>query len=105
MKNFLTIIGIVVALFVVIQVYNEYKNGQTVKVTEFREAHDLLNKRIDSLSKTLKNVEANVDTLKTELREMEVNVDTLKKGQAIIYGAVQDVNNKTNRKVSFFDLF
>ena len=71
--------------------YQYYNNNQTVTRVEFNKAHEILNRKIDSLDLICRRVDANVLELKN-------NVDTLKKGQVIIYNEV-----RKNSERNFWD--
>jgi len=83
-------------------------NNSEVSQEEFREAHDFLNKRLDSLQFDVDVIILNLDTLKSDNvvlkngqklllendQEIIDNVDTLKKGLSLVF---QVVTTNTNR--------
>ena len=100
MKTFLTIIAVIILAVFAYEAYNRVVNGSTVKTLEFRQAHELLNLRIDSLKHAVEKVSLKVDSVNIKVTYIAGSVDTLKYGQQVIYDEV-----KKDKKISFWDMF
>ena len=96
MKRIFETLSIIAILAVAAMfLYNKFTKQDAVTKIEFREAHAILNQKIDSLKQTVNRIDGKIDTIKIDVKTINTNIDTLKSGQIIIFQSMQENKNKS----------
>jgi len=90
-NTIIVVFGLLAGAYIAMQYFSP------VTKAEFDEAHELLNKRIDSLKDDTEFIIELTDELEANQDTIKQNIDTLKGGQRVIYDEVKEGNT------SFFD--
>jgi len=104
MKTILSIIGVVAFLLVISASFNQGCNNP-VSRQEFEQAHDYLNKRVDTVIVNQQEMQKKIDSIVNAMKRIERNqkniiysIDTLKAGQILIYSEVTNFNSQNETK-------
>ena len=85
-NTIIVVFGLLAGAYIALQYFSP------VTKAEFGEAHELLNKRIDSLKDDTEFIIELTDELENQSDTIRKDIDTLKAGQKVIYNEVKQGN-------------
>jgi len=85
-NTIIVVFGLLAGAYIAMQYFSP------VTKAEFDEAHELLNKRIDSLKDDTEFIIELTDELENQSDTIRKDIDTLKAGQKVIYNEVKQGN-------------